>query len=59
MEAKEKDIEILREYTKREYAPIILLDRLVKSVQESGINENGSDKSCCRDRAWVASGPCT
>lgn len=47
MEAKEKDIEILREYTKREYAPIILLDRLVKSVQEKYTelykNESGKE----------------
>lgn len=34
MKAKEEDIKILSEYSKREYAPIILLDRLVKSVQE-------------------------
>ena len=33
MKAKE-DTKILCEYSKREYAPIILLDRLVKSVQE-------------------------
>lgn len=48
MEATEKDIEILREYTKREYAPIILLDRLVKSVQEKCTelykNESGKEK---------------
>lgn len=48
MKAKEEDMKILCEYSKREYAPIILLDRLVKSVQqkynELYKNESGKEK---------------
>lgn len=48
MKAKEEDMKILCEYSKREYAPIILLDRLVKSVQEKYNelykNESGAEK---------------
>lgn len=34
MKATEKDMKILCEYARKEYQPIILIDRLVKSVQE-------------------------
>lgn len=34
MKVKEKEMEILLEYAKKEYQPIILIDRLVKFIQE-------------------------